>query len=649
MDRLTLAAEFPEATREAWLKRAAATLKGEDPEQRLVTKTYDGIEIPALQSAADIAQRTVPRSPLLARGAAGAWRIAQAHDDPDPAQANQAIREDLASGAGGLVLRIAEAPGAPGLQVDSLADLDRVLADVPIHAVAIDLDAGARAAEAAALLWALWERRGVAETHRAGGFAIDPLGTLARVGKLAIDRHLGLAAEAARGLAGSGGDVGAMAVDLRPYHAAGCSEAQELAIALATGIAYLRALEAAGLEVEAAARQLWFHLVADADCFLSAAKLRAARLLWSRACNACGIDPQPMRLGVETAARMLAARDPWVNLLRTTLAAFAAGIAGAERITVAPFTAAVGLPDRFARRLARNIPLILGEEAMIARVADPAGGAWAVERLTGDLAARAWTLFQEIEAAGGMAAALTSGRIQAMIAAVRAARSQDIARRRLPLTGLSEFPDLGEAPVTVALPRSPRPSAAKPVAASHWDALVAVAGRGEVPQFHAAGVPVRCQPLAPARLGAAFERLRDASDAELARRGRRPQVFLAALGRPADFTPRATWARNLFEAGGIEARGGETLAEGAAAAAAFAASGARIACLCSSDAVYAEHGAAAAAALKAAGARHVYLAGRPDKHAAALRTAGVDTFVFAGADIAALLAAAHELLETGRP
>jgi len=313
---------------------------------------------------------------------------------------------------------------------------------------------------------------------------------------------------------------------------------------------------------------------------------------------------------------MMTQRDPWVNVLRTTMAAFAAGLGGADSVTVLPFTAALGLPDAFARRLARNTQLVLLEEANLAKVADPAAGSGGLEALTQQLCTAAWSLFQEIEAAGGASAALESGLIQRKVDATRTERESAVARGRDPLTGTSAFPDIHELPVSVL---EPAPTA-RPLA--------------------------RLQPIEPlpsTRLAEPFEALRDESDRVLAVTGARPKVFLANLGTASDFTARTTFAKNFFEAGGIEAMTNDGFASVADLIAAFKASGARLVCLCSSNEVYANDAAATANELAKPGT-HIYLAGRPGELEEALKEAGVQSFIYAGCDTLAVLRTAHEFL-----
>ena len=307
--------------------------------------------------------------------------------------------------------------------------------------------------------------------------------------------------------------------------------------------------------------------------------------------------------------------DAYVNMLRTTIAVTAAGVGGADSITALPFTLAIGLPDRLARRVARNMQLILLEESNLYRVVDPAAGSGGIEALTTELAQVAWKLLQEIEAAGGAGAAIPQGLLQKKVAETRAARQANVARRKDAITGTSDYPLLTEYPVKVL----------------------------DVPRVAVPAESATFEPLPSHRLAEPFEALRDASDRMLAATGARPKVFLANLGTPSDFTARASFARNFYEAGGIEAAGNDGFKDQAEMVAAFKASGAKLACLCSSDKVYETQAAEAAKALSDAGAI-VQLAGRPGEHEQAWRQAGVKTFIFAGCDALSTLRAAHDSL-----
>jgi methylmalonyl-CoA mutase len=611
IDDLRFAADFAPAGYDDWRKLVDGVLKGA-PFEKLVSKTYDGIKIqpiyPRAQGAAPIA------------GPAGPWQIMQRIDHPDAAKANAQALHDLENGANGLTLVFAGANGARGFGLEpSFEAVEKVLDGVFLDAgIAIELHVGPQSRMAAVHLADIIKRREIDPAKCQIRFGLDPIGACAVWGSSAYNwwEIAPAVTGSIKGLAASGFNGPFAVADGRVIHDAGGSEVQELAYLLAVGLAYLRALESDGVPLEDAQGMIYARLSADADQFLTLAKFRALRLLWARIETSCGLTPKPLFIAAETAWRMLTQRDPYVNMLRATVATFSAGLGGANSICVLPHTAALGLPDAFARRAARNTQLVLLEESNLAKVADPAAGSGGIEALTHQLCEAAWTQFQEIEAAGGPFAALGNNVIQPKVAATRAARQASTAKRREVLTGASEYPNLHEARAAVlkVKPTEPAPY-----------------GKDKI-KFNA---------LEPIRLAAPFEALRDKSDHLLARKGARPKVFLANLGTPADFTARATFAKSFFETGGIEAIDTEGFADPAALASACTASGAALVCVCSSDKSYAAHAVAAAQALQAAGAKHIYLAGRPGELEAALRAAGVSEFIFAGDDALAMLQAIY--------
>ena len=442
---------------------------------------------------------------------------------------------------------------------------------------------------------------------------LDPLSTAALAGERPdLDEPARFAAEHAARHPG----LGLFVADGTLVHNAGGSEAQEIGSAIAAGTAYLRALTDAGLEPADAARRIEFRLAANADQFSVIAKLRAVRAMWNQVLEACGLpaDQRGMSLHATTSDAMLTRRDPHVNMLRATVACFAAGVGGADAVTVAPFDSAVGLPDDFARRIARNTQSLLIEESHLAQVIDPAGGSFYVEALTRDLYTAGWAFFQELERAGGIAAAIGHGELRTAVDRLWERRRHDLAHRTAPLTGVSEFPDPHEKPLV----REPDPARPAPVEG---------------------GFPVR-------RYAQDYESLRDRSDAHTADTGRRPTAFLATLGPVAAHTARASSATDLLAAGGIAVDTPGPLGDARAAAAAFTASGSRIAVICSSDRVYAEHAEAVARALRGVGARRVILAGAPRD---AYREAGVDSFAHQGCDAVALLTDLVDVILTDPP
>src|SRR4051812_39964781 len=434
---LALAAEFPTATREQWLQLVERVLKGERFEERLVARTVDGLAIQPLYA------RSADAQPIAARPLGARWQVMQRIDYPDPATANAQTLHELQNGASGLVLVGAGSPGAYGYGLLPSPDvIESVLDGVQLDAeIAIEFDLSPQTKDLPLALAALVKRRGLAPAALDIRFGFDPLGAVALNGGFPLrwTQFGPLAAQLAKDLAAQGFARAITVADGRIVHSAGGSEAQELAWVLAVAVAYLRIYEAAGIALDDARRMIFFRLAADADQFLTTTKFRALRRLWARVEESCGLAPEPAFVAAETAWRTMTRDSPYENILRATIAVFAAGTGGADAITVLPFTAARGLPDEFARRIARNTQLILLDEANIARVADPVAGTGWAEDLSDQLCRAAWTLFQEIEAAGGAAAALERGLIQKIGAATRAERERALAETKDTLVGANEF------------------------------------------------------------------------------------------------------------------------------------------------------------------------------------------------------------------
>lgn len=557
---------------------------GGEPERLLDTPVQgpDGFAIRALYTAFD----ALPEHPLpghwpYVRGADAlrdvntGWKVAEvfpANGMASGSDTNGAVLGALTEGVSALVVRVGEV-GVPA------GELRGVFDDVYLQLVPVLVD-GAGAGDyttAAEAMLALVD--GLDPDNRATlsvDLGADPL-TARPAGRPApaIDEVIAAASRAA----GQRG-VRAIAVNGPALHNLGAGAVEELAGALAAGVAYLRLLTDAGLSVADAARQISFRLAVDDDQFMTIAKIRAARRLWARVAEVAGApESGGAVVHAETSLAMMTQRDPWVNMLRTTLAAFGAGVGGADTVLVRPFDAAIpggqpGASATFARRIARNTQLLLLEESHLGRVLDPAGGSWFVEDLTEQLAQQAWRQFQQLEkraALGGFEAAWDH--IAERIAEVAAARADDIAHRRSAITGVNEYPNLDEPPL--AVPTGP------------------------------------ADPSVPAglrRYAAQFEALRDRSDAYLARTGSRPQALLLPLGPMAEHNIRTTFAANLLASGGIAVVNPGTVdAEQVAAAVAEAGSG--VAVLCGSDARYGAEAAAVIAAARDAGIDRVYLAG----------------------------------------
>ena len=556
---------------------------GDEPEHLLDASTYDGFAIRPLYTAFDeLPEPSLPGEwPYLRGGPENSalrdvksgWKVVEALPAAGAAvgEANAAVLAALGEGVSALLIRIGESGAAP-------EQLHGLLEGVYLSMAPVILDAGADYPAACdAMLALVAEVEPDQRTTLSIDLGADPL--TAALSDRPAPAIEDVVAVASRVAAAHG--VRAITVDGPAFHNLGANATWELAGSIAAAVAYLRVLTETGIPVGRALRQISFRLAADDDQFMTIAKMRAARRLWARVAEVVG-EPESGGAVVhaETSLPMMTQRDPWVNMLRTTLAAFGAGVGGADTVLVFPFDMAIpggfpGTARSFARRIARNTQLLLLEESHVGRVLDPAGGSWFVEDLTDQLAEQAWRHFQAIEAHGGFVEARDF--IAGQVAEIAARRTDDIAHRRTSITGVNEFPNLSEP----ALPQG--------------DSQI-IAGN-------------------LARYAAGFEALRDRSDAFLARTGSRPQVLLLPLGPLAEHNIRTTFAANLLASGGIEAINPGTVdAAGVAAAVAeiSAAESPDVALICGTDKRYQDEAAGIVAAARDAGISRIYLAG-PEK------------------------------------
>ncbi len=476
---LPLADDFAPPAREAWLRVVEKTLKGESFEDALVKHTADGLSIQPLytaDSAPDVVRDLSPRD------ADRPWDLRMRVAHPDPRQAAAESLKDLEGGAASLLLAI-DPTGRSGVAVGSAADLAKALDGVMLDLAPVALDAGYLGPRAADWLGTLAK----AAPNAPLSFHMDPLTTFAQTGASPgpIESHIISAATVAARLAATYGKAGLFLATGRAAHESGGSNTEELAVMTAAALAYAKAMVRAGLPIEDAFRRITLGVSLDGEYFTGIAKVRAARALWSRVTQACGVNV-PARVEVRSSNRMLARADAWTNLLRLTSVGFAAAVGGADVVVLGAFTDAIGLPTAFARRQARNTQLVLMEESHLGRVADPAGGAWYLDTLTDQIAQAAWTGFQAIEAAGGIIAALQSGVIAEAVNAAREAQSKAYADKSRKILGVTVFPNADD--------KVPEVAVVDPAA-------FAVAG----PDPRLPGPDSSCPPLPSIRFAAAFE------------------------------------------------------------------------------------------------------------------------------------------------
>jgi methylmalonyl-CoA mutase len=565
---LKLGNEFGMPSQDDWLQAVETALRGKAADT-LTSNDLAGFSRHPLYTEGNSATADNPAGmPGFAPFTRGAkplnskflpWHIAQRVIIGRKAADNDAILTDLTGGVSALTLDFSESDA-------NIKTLDALLKGVMLDIAPLSL-ANASAENAQTVL-ALLDKHEIGDVLLFLNLTADDAAALSDITPTRPSARLMTANGAA-------------------FHAQGAGVPQELGWMLAELAEGLRALEATGMDAAEALSKITLTVAADVDFFATLAKIRAARVLFANIAAAIGAPDTQPQIHAETGLRAFSDIDPWVNILRATSAAMGAGIAGADMLTIAPCTATSATDNTLTRRIARNTQVILQEESHIGHVADAAGGSGYIESLTTQLAEAAWAEFQKIEAAGGINQA--QAHIDAALAEARAAFDAAIDSRAMPLVGVSEFPNLEEAPL-------------------------ATGGDNGY------------------RLSAAYEALRNAAQKA------KPKVFLATIGEMASYTPRANFAANIYAAGGLHAVSGEGGTDAQAIAEAFKKSTAKIAVICAGDEDYEAHADEVAAALKAAGATHIALAGKPRDNS------DIDAYCFAGCATLSFLQDIHKKL-----
>jgi methylmalonyl-CoA mutase len=659
---MSLLSEFPEHTYEQWHAAAEALLKGASFEQKLVSKTYEGITIQPIYRREDIVdlehRKHFPGSASLVRGSLvegflkAGWEVSQELKAPTPESLNTIIHEGLNGGQSELNIFVGCGQDdccTGGARIDTAADLQVALDGVALDAVSTWWQCGPASVATAALVIAAAEDMGVPAAKLRGGFENDPLGYLATKGisrqplALRFDHMAALTDYAAKHSPG----LRTISVTGDVWHNAGASATQELGYVIATTVAYIEEMKARGLEPAAVLPHIRLRLAIGSDYFMEIAKIRAARWLWSKVAAAYGVENAPVHIHASTSKWNKTTYDAHTNMLRVTAEAFAAVVAGVDSLHIGPFDEIAGKSDEFSRRISRNLHTILREECGLDRVIDPAGGSTYIEWLTDKLAAKSWEVFQEIENQGGMLAALEAGTVQQAVLDVCKAKLQNVRRRKDKIVGANMYPDLKGKKLQIhqvecragqAIPGAPPPQPLEitPTAtAAMIEQAIAAAKAGATKLSLALATGFVCEEtgptvtaLPPRRAAEEYEALRDASAAFAANTGAAPAILQLNIGPSRKYRLRADWTAAFFEAAGFAVDGKRDFKGVEDAAAALTESPATIAVITSDDATYLETAEALAKAVKAAKpAIHLLLAGAPGDNEPAWRAAGIDDFV----------------------
>jgi len=699
-----LLAEFPPASFDDWRELVEAELKGAPFDKKMLTATYEGITLRPIYRREDVANlphvNSLPGFAPFVRGASASgyvkesWDVSQEIAVASPTEFNHAARNSITRGLNALNMVLdratrnghdpdwapAEDVGCGGLSIATLGDLDRSLEGVDLERTSLFVRSGASALPFAALLLALAKKRKKSTAQLRGCIEMDPLGVLAHEGRLpqSLDGAYREMSALTRWAATNAPQLQTICVHSRAWHESGGSAVQELAYTLATGVEYLRQLNKLGLDINTAAPRIRFAITVGANFFMEIAKLRALRMLWSRAVAAAGGNEAAQRISlhVRTSQWNKSVVDPYNNLLRATVEAFAGVLGGCDSMQVGAFDEVLRPPDDFSLRVARNTQLVLQKECALNHVVDPAGGSWFVENATAEIATRAWTLFQEVEKLGGMEAALRAGVPQKAVGETASKKIKAVTSRRDSIVGVNQYANPKEKPLDqpatdnksfhkrraqqVASHRTSLEDAENQVALDRLARIIGLKG----PELFEACVEAvsagatlgevtralrindsPCEPITPvclSRVAAPIEGLRAAMN----RRAAGPaKVFLCNMGTLREHKARADFSRGFFSVGGYDVVSPAGFKSPEDAVAAFAKSEADIAVICSTDENYPALVPALTAGVRAQkpGAT-IVLAGYPQEQIEAHKKAGVDEFIHIRADVLEVLTKVNERL-----
>ncbi|MEH7351742.1 methylmalonyl-CoA mutase family protein [Gottfriedia acidiceleris] len=586
-----LFAEFPKPTVQEWRDVVEKSLKGATIEEKLVTKTYEEIILKPMYGEEDIANypylNAQPGEFPFVRGTSEQgylekpWEISQELDCSSPMEFNRVAKHDLDKGQTTLKIQLNESLGTTsknnnsnkGLILTSINDFRIAFQNINLEEVPLYIETvnGGQAFFGSFIAYLQQQNY---DFNKINGFiGMDPISNLVKEGTLpySLENAYKMMAEITKWSGNHTTNLRNILVQSHPYHDAGGNAVQELAFAISTGLEYLREMDNRQIPLDDAATKILFSFSVGSNFFMEIAKLRAARMIWARIIKELGGNEasQKMNIHSRTSAWTKTIYDPYVNILRGTVEAFAGVIGGSDSLHVSPFDESIKSSDEFSRRIARNTHLILEKESNLSKVSDPAGGSWYIESLTYSLAEKAWELFQKIEEKGGMAKAIQEGFPQALVRQVAEEKSNNIKNRKAKFIGTNIYPNLNE----TRIEKKELERAEVEVTKENFDGgsenlilqtgcsiedIIDAANNGatisniinamnlvdsELPRVNQLDIHRGAQP---------YESLRQNSQSYKNSTGEFPTVFVANFGQVAAYKPRTDFVTDFFEVGGFK-------------------------------------------------------------------------------------------------
>ncbi len=692
---LNLQKDFESPSYEQWREVVEKDLKGVPFEKKLVTKTYEGIYLQPIYTKKDLENlefvNELPGVGNFVRGnnASGyrknGWEICQDIHYPLAEEFNEALKNDLSRGQNSISLKLDKASingldadeadvsqvGKNGVSISSLEDIEKAFDNMDITKFHVHIDTGYNSLQFLPVINGYLKKRNVDADKIKGSISADPISSLISNGKLplSIDNLFDQLKTSTEWSIQNIPNIKTIGVNGLCYHNSGANAVQELAYTLAAGVEYINALLERGLEINHITNRMRFTFGIGTFFFMEVAKLRAAKILWSKITEAFGADLENRKMTIHARTGLFSQTkfDPYVNMLRTTTEAFSAVVGGIDSLHANTFDEVFGLPDQFSRRIARNTQIILDEESHLTDLIDPAGGSFFVEKLTYEIAKAAWKEFQKIESMGGLIKALQEGYIQKEIDNVWETRKKDISKRKSVIVGTNMYANIKEEikknnyPDHKVIQERQTDQLQKLKAArdnekvkTNLDALSKVNKKssaefvdklteailngttlGEISKvIHSkTGEGISINKIELRRASEFFESLREKAEEIKFIRGSRPKVFLATMGSIKQYKGRADFSQGFFEIGGFEIeypRGFESTDDAVKAA---NESNADVVVICSTDEAYPELVPPIVKGIKNVNNNvTIVLAGYPKEQIEEHKKSGVDEFIYLGCD-----------------
>lgn len=689
-EKLNLKKDFPEITYDEWKKVVEKDLKGQPFDKKLITKTYDGIDLKPIYNKEDIENipftDSKPGFANYVRGTKSCgylndlWSVHQEIPYTVPEEFNKELAEALEKGQNCIVINpdritlmnlpvkehFAHSDFGDGLSVISSHDFDKALKNIDLTKFPVFINAGFDNIPLLSLFVAYLKKNKIDLKKISGGVFADPYGYYVRYGNLpvSIDETFNHLAEAAKWTEDNMVNLKTIGISTLPYHNAGASAVQELAYAFSTAVDYINNLLDRGMEINSVLSKIRFSFGIGSFYFMEISKLRAAKILWQRITKQYGGNEEYQKIDIlaVTSKYNQTVRDPYVNMLRTTTEAFSAILGGADAIQTNPFDETFRIPDEFSMRIARNTQIILQEESNLHRLIDPAGGSYFIEYLTSEIAAVVWKLFTETQKNGGMLDALLKDIPQTEIEKVHLLRIKDCAKRKSVIVGVNMyanpkemktdereqdfdiiysnlFSEYKKERMNVDEVKLDEVFADKNIVNASVECAIEGGSREDISRnIFKTSEKHKIKPLKPVRASEIFEILRDVTDDIKDKTGSIPAVFLSAMGPVKQHKARADFSRGFLEVAGLNViynKGYDIPAEAVADA---VKSGAKAIVICSSDEKYPELVPQIAGEVKKqAPDMMIILAGYPKEQIEVLKSSGVDEFIYLGADVYAVL------------